>query len=97
LTAKDSQLATESGQVGDLSYDEWVKVLTEAMSEAGPDGCFSKAELLPHWRKKTGLGLWALERRLEYLIDTGKVSVERHYRKGRCIQQMVIVYKLKKA
>ena len=91
MNKKSSQVDTESSQAGDLTYDEWMRVLQAALAEPGPDGYLSRRELA----ELTGLSTYALDRRLDVLLKNGQVEAGKGYRKGPTgFQQRVYVYRL---
>jgi len=92
LSKKSSQAATESSQAGDLSFAEWYKVLVKAFEQPGEaDGYKSRRELA----ELSGLSTYALDRRLDALLQSGQVEVGKAYRKGPTgFQQRVYVYRL---
>jgi len=87
-------MTTGSSQAPDLTFEEWVEVLTQALSDPGTDGYRSRAELLGI----TGLTEYTLDKKLTALLRSGRVEVAKAYREGATgFRQKIYVYKLKKA
>jgi len=83
---------TESGQAGDLTYDEWLAVLVRAFEQPGEaDGYKSRAELM----EQTKLTVYMLDKRLELLLRRGMVESGKGTRRGPAgLSQTTFVYRL---